>query len=101
MCRAARIYGYFVPPKTWVPMVSQRLLAQALDTDLMILSHIIIGSDPQLLRGSLEDLSMTLQDDSVALTLNVRILLKYSIIKLLHSDVVRNKHSILVPILKY
>ena len=71
MCRAARIYGYFVPPKDWIPMVSQRLLAQASETDLMVLSHIIIGSDPQLLRGELEDLAMTLQDDSVALTLNV------------------------------
>lgn len=71
MCRSARIYGYFVPPKTWIPMISQRLLAQALDTDLMILSHIIIGSDPQLLRGNIEDLAMTLQDDSVSLTLNV------------------------------
>ena len=71
MCRAARIYGYFVPPKDWIPMVSQRLLAQASETDLMVLSHIIIGSNPQLLRGELEDLAITLQDDSVALTLNV------------------------------
>ena len=70
MCRAARIYGYFVPPKDWIPMVSQRLLAQASETDLMVLSHIIIGSNPQLLRGELEDLAITLQDDSVALTLN-------------------------------
>ena len=72
MCRAARIYGFFVPPNTWCPLVSQRLLAQATYTDLMVVSHIISGSDPMLLRGHLEDLTLTLQDDSICLTSNVR-----------------------------
>ena len=70
MCRAARIYGFFVPPKTWCPMVSQRLLSQATYTDLMIVAHILSGSNPNLLRGDLEDLTITLQDDTVSLTLN-------------------------------
>ena len=71
MCRAGKIYGHFVPPKFWCPLVSQRLLSQASYTDLMIVSHIISGSDPLLLRGNLEDLALTLQDDSVCLTSNV------------------------------
>ena len=70
MCRAARIYGYFVPPKTWCPMVSQRLMAQASYSDLMVVAHIITGANPTLLRGDLEDLTLTLQDDTVCLTSN-------------------------------
>ena len=71
MCRAARVYGYFVPPTTWCSFISQRLLSQASYTDLMVVSHIISGSDPLLLRGHLEDLALVLQDDSVCLTSNV------------------------------
>ena len=71
MCRAAHVYGYFVPVSTWVPFVSQRLLSQATYTDLMVVSHIINGSDPMLLRGHLDDLALVLQDDSVCLTSNV------------------------------
>ena len=70
MCRAARIYGYFVPPKTWCPMVSQRLMVQASYSDLMVVAHIITGANPTLLRGDLEDLTLTLQDDTVCLTSN-------------------------------
>ena len=71
MCRAAHVYGYFVPVSTWAPFVSQRLLSQATYTDLMVVSHIINGSDPMLLRGHLDDLALVLQDDSVCLTSNV------------------------------
>ena len=71
MCRAAHVYGYFVPVSTWVPFVSQRLLSQATYTDLMVVSHIINGSDPMLLRGHLDDLALVLQDDTVCLTSNV------------------------------
>jgi len=70
MCRAAHVYGYFVPVSTWAPFVSQRLLSQATYTDLMVVSHIINGSDPMLLRGHLDDLALVLQDDSVCLTSN-------------------------------
>ena len=72
MCRAAQIYGYFVPAKAWVPLVSQRLLSEAVFTDLMVVSHVISGSDSLQLRNNLEDLTLTLQDDSVCLTSNVR-----------------------------
>ena len=51
-------------------MVSQRLLAQASYTDLMVVAHIITGANPTLLRGDLEDLTLTLQDDTVCLTSN-------------------------------
>ena len=71
MCRAAHVYGYFVPVSTWAPFVSQRLLSQATYTDLMVVSHIINGSDPMLLRGHLDDLALVLQDDSVCLTSKV------------------------------
>ena len=80
MCRAARIYGYFVPGKTWCPLISQRLLAQASYTDLMVVGHVISGSDPVQLRNYLEDLTLTLQDDSVCLTSNVSSFLHATII---------------------
>lgn len=70
MCRTAFVYGHFVPPKTWCPLVSQRLLSQPSDTDLMITGHIINGSDPELLKYCLEDLVLVLQDDSICLTMN-------------------------------
>ena len=70
MCRAANVYGYFVPVSTWCPFISQRLLSQATYTDLMVVSHIISGSDPLHLKGNLEDLTLVLQDDTVCLTSN-------------------------------
>jgi hypothetical protein len=71
MCRTAKIYGFFVPPKTWCPLVSQRLLVQASETDLLIFSHILVGSDQLLLRPCLQDIALTLQEDSVCLATNV------------------------------
>ena len=71
MARSAEIYGYFVPPTTWCPLVTERLLANPSQGELMILAKIMDGSDPELLKYCLEDLAITLQDDSVCLSLCV------------------------------
>lgn len=68
MGRSAELYGYFVPSTTWCPMVTERLLTNPNAGELMILSKILDGSDPELLKYSLEDLAITLQDDSICLS---------------------------------
>ena len=71
MARSAEIFGYFVPPTTWVPLITQRLLSNPCQNDLMILAKVIDGSDPELLKYCLEDLAITLQDDSICFSLCV------------------------------
>jgi hypothetical protein len=87
MARIAEMYGYFVPPTTWCLMVTERLLSNPSQGELMILAKILDGSDPELLKYVLEDLAITLQDDSICLSLCVSLIiiqdstiLKYSII---------------------
>merc|ERR1719414_2096414 len=46
MCRVANVYGYFVPSKTWSPLIVQRLISQPSTCDLLILSNILQGADP-------------------------------------------------------
>ena len=71
MALTAEIYGYFVPPTTWCPMVTERLLSNPSQGELMILAKILDGSDPELLKYCLEDLAITMQDDSICLSLCV------------------------------
>ena len=61
-------------------MITERLLANPSQSELMILSKVLDGSDPELLKYCLEDLVIVLQDDSICLSLCVSSLLlfKYS-----------------------
>ena len=94
MSRSAEIYGHFVPPTTWCPLVTERLLANPSQGELMILAKIMDGSDPELLKYCLEDLAITLQDDSICLSLCVSLKKKY--LKILNSEVAL---SVLIGIL--
>jgi hypothetical protein len=53
-------------------MITERLLANPSQSELMILSKVLDGSDPELLKYCLEDLVIVLQDDSICLSLCVR-----------------------------
>ena len=68
VARSAEIFGYFVPPTTWCPMITQRLQNDPSQSDLMILAKVLDGSDPELLKYCLEDLAITLQNDAVCLS---------------------------------
>ena len=69
VCKAASVYGRFVPPKTWLSLVCPRLLAadpRSVATDLMVLSTIIQSSDSELFQHIAEDLVLTLQGEKSA-----------------------------------
>lgn len=72
MVRVALAYGQFVPPRTWCSLICPKLLANPSPMDLMILSNIIRGSDEEEFKAAMEDVCLTLQDDFVLLTHQVR-----------------------------
>lgn len=68
MCRVANVYGRFIPPKTWCPLVKQRVMSQPNTCNLLILGSILHGSDPDTFsRDFLIEMASIVQDDSVCL----------------------------------
>ena len=67
MCRVAHLYGYFVPSKTWCPLIVQRLISQPSTCDLLILSNILKGTDPETFEECPKNIANVLQNDSVCL----------------------------------
>ena len=72
ICRAATIFGFFVPSKVWTALVLPRLQSKCSKEDLMVLSRIIGGSDVDKLRCNIEDVAMVLSSDDIALYMEVR-----------------------------
>ena len=70
MCRVAHLYGYFVPSKTWCPLIVQRLISQPSTCDLLILSNILKGTDPETFEECPKNIANVLQNDSVCLILD-------------------------------
>ena len=67
MCRVANVYGYFVPSKTWCPFIVQRLISQPSVCDLLILSNILQGTDPDTFEECSKSIANALQHDTVCL----------------------------------
>ena len=67
ICRVAHVYGYFVPSKTWSPLIVQRLISQPSTCDLLILSNILKGTDPETFEECSKNIANVLQSDSVCL----------------------------------
>ena len=67
MCRVANVYGYFVPSKTWSPLIVQRLISQPSTCDLLILSNILQGADPDTFEECSKNIADALHQDSVCL----------------------------------
>ncbi|TRY69322.1 hypothetical protein TCAL_03232 [Tigriopus californicus] len=70
ICRSAKLFGYFVPPRHWLSLVSARIQEDPNVHDLRVLSCILSGSDPVLLEGHLEDLGLFLQEDNICLKMD-------------------------------
>ena len=70
ICRMAHIYGHFVPSGTWCPLVIQRIRAQPNTCDLLLLSNILRGSNPEDFAECLTDMANNLEDDSVCLIMD-------------------------------
>jgi hypothetical protein len=63
--------GHFVRPQQWSSIAFQRLHENPNHHDLRVLSHVLMGSDPESLAGHLEDTGLLLQEDAMCLTRNV------------------------------
>lgn len=70
VCRSAKLFGYFVPPRHWMSLVTSRIQEDPNVHDLKVLSSILSGTDPVLLEGHLEDLGLFLQEDNICLKMD-------------------------------